>query len=423
MDFWYYVGDYFNLLEIFNKSKTPVYTINEISKKIVDGPFGSQLKVEEYQQNWVPLIRVKDIKNWRLLENDFVYISESKQKQLIRSKVNPWDIILTKAWSVWNAVVFPEHLKEWNITSHLAKIEPKENVDPYYLALYLDSNFGKSQIIRLWNKTTRPELNIQEVKTVKIILPELDIQRKIVEKMNQALIKKQKLEEENVKIIKSIDEYILWELWIELIKKQIEKTFFVTDVADLKNGRFDPFFHNPKFKITKNIKTKYELKKFKEIVTELKTWLPIRKDQRVVKWTIPYYWANWIIWRMSDFTHNWEYLVIAQDGYIGNHYVVNWKFWASNHNRVAKTKEDINIRYLKYILDITNYEYLVTWWVIPKLTKEALEQILIPVPPINIQTKIADEVSRRIEEAKLKEQQAKEIYENAKREVEKMILW
>lgn len=198
--------------------------------------------------------------------------------------------------------------------------------------------------------------------------------------------------------------------------KKTEKSeiTFSIDIEESHNNRFDPSFHDPKFKNAKNPKSKYELVPFKLIASEIKTWLPIRKDQRVESWDIPYYWANGIIWRMNDFTHNGKYLIIAQDGYIGNHYVVDWKFWASNHNWVAKIKDWINIDYIKYMLDIINYDYLVTWWVIPKLTKEALEQIKIPLPPIEVQNKITEELSNKIQEANLLKKQAEDVYKKAK---------
>gem|GEM_PF-4615647 len=56
------------------------------------------------------------------------------------------------------------------------------------------------------------------------------------------------------------------------------------------------------------------------------------------------------------------------------------------------------------------------------INNENLLSIKIPLPPIEMQNKIADEVNNRIKEAKTKEQQAKEIYEKAKKEVEEIIL-
>ncbi|MDR0423268.1 MAG: hypothetical protein LBH46_01625 [Rickettsiales bacterium] len=46
----------------------------------------------------------------------------------------------------------------------------------------------------------------------------------------------------------------------------------------------------------------------------------------------------------------------------------------------------------------------------------------IPLPPLNIQKKIVNEIKGRIEKAKRLEVEAKEVYEVARSEVEGMIL-
>ena len=56
------------------------------------------------------------------------------------------------------------------------------------------------------------------------------------------------------------------------------------------------------------------------------------------------------------------------------------------------------------------------------INNDNLLNIKIPLPSIEIQDKIANEVKSRIEKAKQLKNQANEIYEQAKNEVEKMIL-
>jgi len=46
----------------------------------------------------------------------------------------------------------------------------------------------------------------------------------------------------------------------------------------------------------------------------------------------------------------------------------------------------------------------------------------LPLPPLDIQEKIANEVKSRIEKAKVLEMEAREIYGRSKKEVEEMIL-
>ena len=158
----------------------------------MDGPFGSNLKVEEYVESGVPLLRVQNVKDGWIDESTLVYITPEKQHQLRRSRVLPGNVVLTKAGTIGFSAVFPRHLGEGNITSHLANIVPKEGIDPEYLATYLSSRYGKLQVRRWGNKTTRPELNISEVGNLIVIVPDIETQAKIVNMMKSAYVERDK---------------------------------------------------------------------------------------------------------------------------------------------------------------------------------------------------------------------------------------
>lgn len=112
----------------------------------------------------------------------------------------------------------------------------------------------------------------------------------------------------------------------------LKNRMFTTSINDISGSRLDPFFHQKHFETLKNPISKYPIKRIKEINEEIKTGLPVRKDFRIEDGAYPYYGANGIIGFMDEFTHDGLYLVIGQDGYIGKHYVVEGKFWGSNHN-------------------------------------------------------------------------------------------
>ena len=56
------------------------------------------------------------------------------------------------------------------------------------------------------------------------------------------------------------------------------------------------------------------------------------------------------------------------------------------------------------------------------INRDSLLNLKIPLPPLEIQNKIAEEVKRRIQKAEELQKEAKEVLEKAKQEVEKMIL-
>jgi hypothetical protein len=62
LDCQFHLPEHYLLEERIYKSGYQVYMLGDkaIAQNIVDGPFGSQLKVEEYQESGIPLIRVSN---------------------------------------------------------------------------------------------------------------------------------------------------------------------------------------------------------------------------------------------------------------------------------------------------------------------------------------------------------------------------
>jgi restriction endonuclease S subunit len=56
------------------------------------------------------------------------------------------------------------------------------------------------------------------------------------------------------------------------------------------------------------------------------------------------------------------------------------------------------------------------------ITKKTVEAIKIPLPPLEVQNRIAEEVKRRMKKAEQLQKEAKEILKKAKQEVENIIL-
>jgi len=92
--------------------------------------------------------------------------------------------------------------------------------------------------------------------------------------------------------------------------------------------------------------------------------VPITASDRVSGNT-PYYGANGIQDYVEGFTHEGEFILVAEDGAndLKNYPVqyVNGKIWVNNHAHVLQAKKEIaNNKFLKYVISQTNIEpYLV----------------------------------------------------------------
>ena len=140
---------------------------------IGDGDHGS-IKTDQYRDSGIPFIRVQNL-GWGTelnLEN-IVYISEDDNRQIQNSTLHPNDILFAKTGAtIGKTAIVPESMPIANTTSHVGKITIAEEHNPRYVFYVLSSQVGYRQF---WNiaiqKTTRPELSIEETKSIKIILP------------------------------------------------------------------------------------------------------------------------------------------------------------------------------------------------------------------------------------------------------------
>ncbi|MDD2285456.1 MAG: restriction endonuclease subunit S [Paludibacter sp.] len=424
LDPFYYVPE---LLELEKKvlTKEPK-KLRDYVVGISSGATPKTTESEKYyaeKENGIPFLRVQNLSPTGILEfDDCKYINEETHNGMLkRSQVKEGDLLvkITGVGRMAVASVAPEGF-EGNINQHVCVIRTGNKEISKTLAAFLNTDIGEKLASRRATGGTRPALDYPSLLSIPIIEDKriLEITSKVVEQ------KKQKEAEAN-KLLSTIDEYLLNELGIKLPEppeNTLKNRMFTTNINTVTGGRLDPFFHQKHFEALKNPSSKYSTKRIKEINEEIKTGLPVRKDYRIYDGAYPYYGANGIIGFMDEYTHDGLYLVIGQDGYIGNHYVVEGKFWGSNHNWVLKLKSGYDYHYVKSALDVLKYDYLITGGVIPKLTKEALESIRIPVPPLDKQKKIAEHITGIRQQAQQMKDKTNEALKKASEEIEKILL-
>ena len=137
----------------------------------------------------------------------------------------------------------------------------------------------------------------------------------------------------------------------------------------------------------------WEQRKLEEISNRFDNLrVPVSANERE-KGTTPYYGANGIQDYVKGFTHNGEYVLIAEDGAndLKNYPVkyVNGLFWANNHVHVVQGKEGIcDNKYLRYCFTKTNIESLLVGGGRAKLNANIMMSINLTVPSFNEQVEL-----------------------------------
>jgi len=127
---------------------------------------------------------------------------------------------------------------------------------------------------------------------------------------------------------------------------------------------------------------------------------PLSSMQREnFKGKYPYYGAQGIIDYVAEYRCNGEYLLIAEDGENLSSrkepiaQIAKGKFWVNNHAHIVKNNSRSDLRYICYLLnnsDITGY---VTGAAQPKLSQANLNKIVVNVPSLAVQHRIASILS------------------------------
>lgn len=106
----------------------------------------------------------------------------------------------------------------------------------------------------------------------------------------------------------------------------------------------------------------------------------------------PYYGANNIQDYVQGYTHEGDYVLVAEDGSKSLlNYSVQWAcgcFWANNHVHVIQGNDKVINRFLFHVLKNINFLPFLSGGTRAKLTKAKLINIPIPIPPLSVQKEI-----------------------------------
>ena len=165
-----------------------IFLIDDIKSpqrnSIAMGPFGSNIKKENFQAEGIPVIRGNNLKNSKFVDCDFVYISDKLANQLSASLARRLDIILTHRGTIGQVAIIPPNSKfnTYIVSQSQMKLTlDQTKCDPYFVYYFLRSEFGISQFLSNSSQTGVPAIAspTTALKSIKIPLPPLNKQKAI----------------------------------------------------------------------------------------------------------------------------------------------------------------------------------------------------------------------------------------------------
>src|SRR3989344_2622256 len=409
MDAEYYQPEYLELENRFTKLEKK--TLEEVSESITSFGAYSLTSHIEWQDSGVPYINVGDIHDGYIDFSNVKYISEKVNDILQKSKVSNRQVLLTMAGTIGNAAVVNDLKGSANANQAIAKINPIDNMSPYYLAAFLNSKYGLLQTQREIVSSVQANIFLGQIKEFQIPIFGQKITKEIENKYKIFLNEL----ENSKKFYSQAENLLLEELGLKDFKEE-ESLFSITNLSDVKNAnRIDAEYFQSKYeKLISKIKNK-NAKNLESFVKEYSTGFPF-KSENYQEEGIPLIRINNIKKGFLDL--NDAACLSEKDFALSPDDIRK----SSINQRILRiTPKNIDKDYLTLLLNsiIGSYQLqrIGTGGVQTNISYKDIKNILMPELPKNIQEKIADLVKKSHQSRK----KAKELLEEAKQKVEKLI--
>lgn len=244
------------LKRFFSKYKSQ--SLDDLKEYYVNG-----LEFRDFDDSFgTPYVRVSDMKqpNINLMAIKYVNVKLDKIKE--RYKITEKTLLLSRSGNVGVACVPDKYAQKSIISSHVIKIQLKDDYSPFYLEAMMNSNIGKLQIYSLINGQLIKEINRTSLAQVKI--PFLKNYKDIGKKVRESNQKHEKYFE----LLQLAQQLFYQKLGIDFSK--IEKdNFYSVNLSDFKDADlFIPKYSYPLYVNTlKAIKEKWQTVSIGEIAT------------------------------------------------------------------------------------------------------------------------------------------------------------
>lgn len=403
-------------------------------ENIVSGPFGSSLKSDAYLNAGVPFIRIENIKNGFSISTDnLIYISEFDNSRLKSSQLFEDDLILSK---VGNTIGYyarvDSNIKNCNISENNIGIKLNSyNRDvKHYIMTFLNSKYGNILTLRRISGNAQPKLNVFDISEIPIPQFNEEFYKKISDKIIQA----DELKQHSKSLYSQAEDLLLGELGLKdwQPKNTLHTTKKFSDFA--QSGRLDAEYYQPKYDDLFEKLSCLNCKRLGKIVSIKKSFDP--GSDAYQETGIPFI-------RVSDISKDGiektelhlspidfdipelkpkkDTILFSKDGSIGIAYKVQSDlnvFTSGALLHLITTDSSILPDYLTLVLNSVvvklQAERDSNGAIIQHWKPSDIENVIIPILPEQIQTKIASLIQQSFE----CKAQSKQLLEDAKRMVE-----
>ena len=404
-------------------------------KNLVD--FSSQKSTAKNVEKYIGMANIES--------NTSLYIDSNEDKgQGDCHLFNRGEILFNKLRPYLNKVYLAEFSGGCSTEFVVFKSKDEQKISNKFLSIFLFLDCVVNQTKHLMTGNTLPRLQTFDIENLLIPIPPKEIQEQIIDIMDNAYLEKKRKESEAQKILDSIDSFLLAELGINLLPKatsDLKKRIFFVKLSEISGNRFDCEYHQSYYKALEEAiqKGKYKVAKICNLIDNVKD-LSQPFDKKVIYVeigdievenavvdlkTIP----------LEKLPSNTKICIKQGDLLISTVrpnrkavaiYEKNNTAYCTSAFCVLRENGKYKKELLQYLLRTNIFNALIvrntTGSTYPTINNNDILNLKIPLPPLSVQEKITDEITKRKQKALNLQKEAKECLNSAKIQVEKIIL-
>lgn len=156
---------------------------------VVDGPFGSNLRANEYVPTGIPIARLQNIDRNRFVLKNIQFVTVEKAEELARHTFVPGDILITKLGDpLGKACLAPSSIQLGVLVADVVRARITHSwVDANFLCYQINSENIVDQFKEQTKGTTRPRVNLTKIRSLKTRLCPRAEQNSIVARLDELL--------------------------------------------------------------------------------------------------------------------------------------------------------------------------------------------------------------------------------------------
>jgi len=192
-------------------------------------------------------VRMSDIDDFIIDFSNTVKIPIDIYENLKEFTLKPNTVIFgLTGVTLGKAVPISKNIKKCITNRRIAQLEIKDAFDSFYIATFINTQYGRSQLFRYSTGVAQPNIRLEDTGEILVPIPDYDIQKYIGDKVRKA----EELREEAKTLQKEID--ILLEVDM-LLKEETDKVYNIydskinwTNEINIED-RIDPNFYQKKY--------------------------------------------------------------------------------------------------------------------------------------------------------------------------------